>query len=1017
MGCGTSKGVQVLSSKDIDPEHTLNEDKEDFRRNEEQDVAVTVLTNKSSEKDASINIKYQDQNVSQPVPPTHGEKAEKNRVPVINVSKADSPDGESVTSSNRYSLGDSSIVGVLVDSSANATVLDKLQSIQQSPASLNESNEQGNLVCNTFTEQSELYLQSNVNKVDELHSAGNTNESNQNVLVPEPSGRPKLSDNDMFNNALRIACPATKEIDFISFAPKADSLTIEHSFYCLSKDQSPGCLIRTVTAMENITELIMSGGQCGPVAFRALLFGLTQKNQIKTLNLSDNMADANCSETLGRFIATSTSLEILDVSNNQLGKDALSRHTGAALRINSSLTELIMSNCGASDLHCLCESIRSSECSKLSTLVVSHNLLSDSYQFAIDLSLILESPECRLTQVDVTDTGIKSPGMNILAACLLNNKSLTSLKVGRNEIKNVFKLAEMFIVVSQHEKLKKFSASRLGLEDIVENDPEYKWPDRVERHSQLIAVDMADCGLNSAVMSKLALLLNGKLVNIEELDISNNNELSTEDIKLFDDMCAADDNQGNLKSLRLGMYEQGEKLPSIFSDRFKMMSALDVRKSKMNNTAIHQLARNLHGIETINLNAIKLSGSMGTLMKSFSKLSELHLSGCQLSDADCHPIVETIQESNLFITELDISVNRITETFCQNLAIALLSFNSHPLKRINLADNNIAGLGLDSILSIYESNTHESNIEKLFLSSNSIDGSAIARFFRHFRKILSFPLTHVDLKCQKDCCREEDIETIADDIRILLMKVESFDRSLPSWMTSRFTINLSGLGGENVPTFQALDCSAIRTDFANVRRPTFSLNDVLEISVGFRIRNERGHSLPEAMTFTSREWSEIVGKDAPAWLQVSSELKRAVYITHMPSTVTIQRLQALFEIEADCIVEDVFLVKDPIVRKPTGSAWVLLSDEESPLRAVRWFCTGEALMYGSPFIISQVTAHISDGKEGAAELAKSEIIRREQQQKLKNDEDRRLLEESEKVAAERAQYREAHPAYQNGRIS
>ena len=68
------------------------------------------------------------------------------------------------------------------------------------------------------------------------------------------------------------------------------------------------------------------------------------------------------------------------------------------------------------------------------------------------------------------------------------------------------------------------------------------------------------------------------------------------------------------------------------------------------------------------------------------------------------------------------------------------------------------------------------------------------------------------------------------------------------------------------------------------------------------------------------------------------------------------------------------LIQDQILRKPNGLAWVLFTDTESVQRAVEYYNSGQAFMYGTPFVISSVTVDIiadTDSEEEAEARARS----------------------------------------------
>lgn len=67
--------------------------------------------------------------------------------------------------------------------------------------------------------------------------------------------------------------------------------------------------------------------------------------------------------------------------------------------------------------------------------------------------------------------------------------------------------------------------------------------------------------------------------------------------------------------------------------------------------------------------------------------------------------------------------------------------------------------------------------------------------------------------------------------------------------------------------------------------------------------------------------------------------------------------------------------QDQILRKPNGLAWVLFADAESVQRAMEYYNSGQAFMYGTPFVISSVSVDViadTDMEENA--LAKARFV-------------------------------------------
>ncbi|KAK3728559.1 hypothetical protein QZH41_011638, partial [Actinostola sp. cb2023] len=119
------------------------------------------------------------------------------------------------------------------------------------------------------------------------------------------------------------------------------------------------------------------------------------------------------------------------------------------------------------------------------------------------------------------------------------------------------------------------------------------------------------------------------------------------------------------------------------------------------------------------------------------------------------------------------------------------------------------------------------------------------------------------------------------------------------------SINLTGLGGEPGDYGSLLDSLAIQTDYSRKHKRTLSLQDALSMSAVLSNSNGR------EMTMSQEEWDLIISadKDAPAWLQVSSHRKRAIYISNLPLTATREKLDSLLENDADCDLKEVFLLK------------------------------------------------------------------------------------------------------------
>lgn len=120
-----------------------------------------------------------------------------------------------------------------------------------------------------------------------------------------------------------------------------------------------------------------------------------------------------------------------------------------------------------------------------------------------------------------------------------------------------------------------------------------------------------------------------------------------------------------------------------------------------------------------------------------------------------------------------------------------------------------------------------------------------------------------------------------------------------------FTINLTGLGGEPGELGPKLDSQAVLTDYSSKHRRTLTLEDALQLSAVL------SQSEDTRAKMTQSDWDRVISadKDAPAWLQLSSQRECAVYISNLPLSVTAEKLEGQLDSEAECNVMEIYLLK------------------------------------------------------------------------------------------------------------
>ncbi|KAH3828972.1 hypothetical protein DPMN_130960 [Dreissena polymorpha] len=94
------------------------------------------------------------------------------------------------------------------------------------------------------------------------------------------------------------------------------------------------------------------------------------------------------------------------------------------------------------------------------------------------------------------------------------------------------------------------------------------------------------------------------------------------------------------------------------------------------------------------------------------------------------------------------------------------------------------------------------------------------------------------------------------------------------------------------------------------------------------------------------EWNMITGSDrpttdTPSWLKIASQRDRCIYISNLPGNATLQKLESMLEMDADCSVEETCLMKDPVTRSINGVGWCVMGNQESVKKAITYFNNGE----------------------------------------------------------------------------
>ncbi|XP_071940908.1 uncharacterized protein [Antedon mediterranea] len=767
-----------------------------------------------------------------------------------------------------------------------------------------------------------------------------------------------------------------------------------------------------------LTVLDLSGNHIGPQAFHAVVLALKTNKTLRSLNVSNNKTDTQCSESLGIMLAKNDTLEELDVSSNQLGRDFFSRSVGLAMNTNSTLRVLRCASCGFADLSILLDSLSGN--STISELDFSHNHIVNGTELGEKLAVLL-AKSSSLSVLKVKATNISGEGMQKVQKSLEANTVLTNLHIGGNQMLHCNAMLQFLITCFNHVGLKNLSLQdttfkeiHLVFDDITANQ---------DTESNLIQLNLSNCCLVDSMFQTLVGLMPSGLSNLHILNVTNNNGLTSDRVKDFAQLTSDGSGKSNLQELIYGVNE-AENLPFSLS-MYQNLSSLDLRKCQIATSNLVQVAFFMNkpdGISSLCLDGQKLSGTdvLQVMLSNGSdnSLESLSLIGCALNDDDMEPITSALK-SGLGLKSLKLSANRITDNSIEEMVQAFILQEDYALECIHLANNKISCEGAIQISKLLLSC---SALHTLILSRNHIGANGLKTVIEAVRSDSRLRL--LDLNGQAHPIDEEDMEEIltvlAHALGYTVERNEYGQVSMSSnglvSISKDLTVLLTNLGSMTGNVGQAVDGCIIKTDYSKDHWPYLGLQEVLTLSTVLK-----GHSPTGRVHLTKEEWNLIIGegKDpcVPSWLQVDTHRDRAVYLAGLPASVSANRLEGDLDSEADCVISEVCIMKDPILQKPNGLCWILMSDTDSVEKAVRLYESGQARLFNQAYIISRLDVIITDVVlEGVENKAQEEMERRAKQRVAENEEHRALLETSFVASKARHEYAAANPAYADGRV-
>ncbi|OWF49630.1 uncharacterized protein LOC110451468 [Mizuhopecten yessoensis] len=870
------------------------------------------------------------------------------------------------------------------------------------------------------SDSKERNQQENIENKGETEASTNKQDS---VKMPEIEDRvipPEPEDQRNFDDALSSACLLIKPDSLLK------NLNVQNVTKLLLQRSLPSNfkLHDLLTKLTHVQELDLSYNNMGPQAFRSVCLAMCNNTTILSLNLSDNKTDTDTSECIGQMLRMNQTLAYLDISNNNLGIDYFSKCVGPALKTNTSIQTLRAKSLGMRDLRVLMEGL--TENTSLTEIDFSMNSFSHPAGVTEGFANILKRDDCGLRSMALGNCELNEASIEILRDGLQNNTSMTELNLNGNAFGSLKTLLKVVVTAASHPSITNLSVDNVQIQDTTCTTDDAASCVRPDVISNLQFLSLSSSKINDTFISSIATLLKGRQLPLIDIDLSANDELTPGCLKFVADMTSTDGSPSVLRKLKYSLMKNTNGLTDqLTNGQFPSLHYLNVRKSKL--TDIHLLP-DLYKVQgsltTLILDGQKIANTdvMETLLASSTggSLTTLSVGACSLSATDIAPLCQALRKG-LKLHMLKVSSNRLEDKGVTDLVEAVLSNKTHPLAVLDVSSNTMTDQGALSLAKLFTTKSHTSQLHSLNVSSNDLGKVGLVTLVSVIGG--KSPLRTLYLQNQTRGVDEGDMDEVFKTLaKSLGFKVEMKDEEIVQSCSDRpnlpegLVVKLSPLGGSPGKLGCNLDSPRIQTDYAKEKLPNLSFADSQVISAFLKGTGS------DVCVWSGEEWKMITGSnkpttDTPSWLQVASSRDLLVYLCNLPGNTTRQKVEALLEMEADCTLEEVCLMKDPVTRSINGVGWALLGDKESVTKALDFFHAGMATIFGQAFLISPVKVKVDDEANTESQAkAREDQEERLKQQRQDDRDHRRLIQRTTDETWKRHAYRLAHPAYADGRI-
>ncbi|XP_062299551.1 LOW QUALITY PROTEIN: NACHT, LRR and PYD domains-containing protein 12-like, partial [Scomber scombrus] len=550
-------------------------------------------------------------------------------------------------------------------------------------------------------------------------------ETHCEVLASALKSNPHLTHLDLSNNILSDS--AVKRLSAGLESPNCRLKTLRLSDCRLSETHCE-VVASALKSNPHLTDLDLSDNELSDSAVKRLSAGLESPNcRLKTLRLWDcSFSEISCASLVSALKSNPSHLTELDLGNNELLDLGLKLLCDFLKSPDCRLKILRLRSCGMAEISCayLVSALKSNS-SHLTELDLSGNDLLDS-----GLKLLcdfLKSPDCRLKTLRLYGCRLSEISCASLVLALKSNSShLTELDLGFNELQDSgLKLLCDFLkspdcrletLRLEHCSLSEISCA--SLVSALKSNPSHltelnlRWNNlndvkllcelKESPDCRLETLRLSDCYLSETHCEVLASALKSN-PHLTDLDLSNSN-LSDSSVKRLS--AGLESPNCRLKTLRLRNCRLSEiscaSLVSALKSNPSHLTELDLRLNNLKDSDVKLLCD------------LKQSPHY--------RLETLRLSTCWLSETHCEVLASALK-SNPHLTELDLSLNYLSDSSVKRLSAGLESPNCR-LKTLRLTGCYLSDTHCEALASALKSNPHLTHLD---LSRNILYDSELKR--------------------------------------------------------------------------------------------------------------------------------------------------------------------------------------------------------------------------------------------------------------------------------------------------